>query len=103
METEVSAGWVVRFLQERGLGWAPFTYEEINAFYGRKFKGGFGFNRLVNPEMVPPSLVRAFAGYIDPRVPVGGGWIVLGDDKKYCVTADFIERCFKSSPVKKVA
>jgi len=33
-ETEVSAGWLVRFAQQRGQGWAPFTFDEINAFYG---------------------------------------------------------------------
>ena len=33
LESEVSAGWVIRFLQERGAGWVPFTYNEINGYY----------------------------------------------------------------------
>ena len=70
-ETEVSAGWIIRYLQEREEGWAPFTYEEIDAFYARKYQHGFRFNRLVDPEMIPPSLVRAFAGHIDPLIPAG--------------------------------
>lgn len=99
-ETEISAGWIVRFLHERNHGWEPFTYEEINAFYSRKFTDGFSFNRLVEPEMVPPSLARAFAGHHDPLIPAGGGWIVLIGDK-YHITEDFVEQCFKSSPKKK--
>lgn len=97
-ETETSAGWIVRFLQERGEGWGPFTYEDINNFYARKWKDGFTFNRLVEAEMVPPNLARAFAGHYDPLVPIGGGWIIKGDDEKYYITVDFVTRCFKSSP-----
>jgi hypothetical protein len=97
-ETEISAGWIVEFMQARGEGWVPFTYEEIDAFYGRKHKNGFTFNRLVDPEMIPPSLARAFAGYFDERIPAGGGWVVLGDDKRFRVTVDFVERCHMSRP-----
>ncbi|MEX0649401.1 MAG: hypothetical protein WD200_00175 [Candidatus Andersenbacteria bacterium] len=96
-ETEVSAGWIIRFLQERGKSWAPFTYGEINAFYSREHKDGFTFNRLINVEMVPPNLARAFAGHHDDPVPRGGGWI-LEDADGYHVTDDFITRCFQSSP-----
>ncbi len=99
-ETEVSAGWIVRFAQDRGEGWAPFTYEEINGFYSQKHKDGFTFNRLVNPQMIPPSLARAFAGQYDPPVPAGGGWLVKGDDDKYYFTDDFVTRCFQSRPAK---
>lgn len=101
-ETEISAGWIVRFIQVRGTGWEPFTYEDINAFYAKKYSNGFRFNRLVEPEMVPPSLARAFAGYHDERIPVGGGWIILKDGRYY-VTDDFILRCYKSSPTVSVA
>ena len=104
METEVSAGWIVRFMQSRGTGWTPFTFVEINEFYSKVFPDEkFSFNRLVGAEMIPPSLVRAFAGHCDPLIPAGGGWIILGDDKKYYVTDDFVTRCFKSSPVKQTA
>lgn len=98
-ETETSAGWVIRFLQERGRSWEPFTRKEIQAFYARKFpRERFSFNRLVNPEMIPPSLVRAFEGHRDPLVPRGGGWIVEVDGK-FHVTDDFVTRCFRSRPV----
>lgn len=99
-ETEVSAGWIIRFLQERGKSWAPFTYDEINTFYSRKHKDRFTFNRLINAEMVPPSLARAFGGHHDPQVPKGGGWIIKDVDGSYHMTDDFITRCFRSSPVK---
>ena len=78
----------------------PFTHEEINEFYSMEHRDGFTFNRLIEPDMVPPSLVRAWAGHNDPLIPAGGGWIILGTDEKYYVTDDFVTRCFKSSPVK---
>ncbi len=102
-ETEISAGWIVRFLQKRKQGWAPFTYEEIEAFYSRKRKDGFTFNRLIDPEMIPPDLARAFAGYHDARVPAGGGWIVIDTSDRYWVTEEFVERCHRSSPARQVA
>lgn len=80
----------------------PFTLEEIEVFYSKKFSGGFRFNRLVEPQMIPPSLARAFMGYCDPLIPAGGGWIVLGDDNKYYVTDDFVTQCFKSRPAKQL-
>lgn len=96
-ETEISASWIVRFLQQRGAGWVSFTYDEINTFYSQNFKHGFRFNRLVDPEMISPSLAREFAGHVDPKIPKGGGWIVLFDGSYY-ITSDFIKRCHKSSP-----
>ncbi|TSC82786.1 MAG: hypothetical protein G01um101420_144 [Parcubacteria group bacterium Gr01-1014_20] len=101
METEVSAGWVIKFLQERGKGWAEFSAEEIEAFYARKHKDGFRFNRLVKPQAVPKSLAQYFAEglhYQGGFIPKGGGWIVLAPSGKYQVTSDFIERCHRSSP-----
>jgi len=98
METETSAGWLVRFCQERKKGWAPFSYKDIEEFYKStgKFKR-FTFNRLIEPEMVPPSSERAFKGYVDPLVPCGGGWIVKYGDLYY-FTHGFVVRCFKFSP-----
>lgn len=46
-ETEVSARWVVRFCQDRGDGWADFTYADIEEYYQSKgMKDGFWFNKL---------------------------------------------------------
>ena len=98
-ETETSAGWIIRFLQERNTGWQPFTLAEIQEFYSRKFDHGFCFNCLVNTEMIPLSLARAFEGHHDPRIPAGGGWIILGNDDKYYVTEEFVTSCFKSRPM----
>lgn len=123
-ETETSAGWLVRFAQERGTGWAPFTREEIDAFYNRKYPGHFGFNRLVNPESVLADPAKEFGKMAEhanlcrntdpvgaalsyaisrasnpPEVKgVGGGWIVRGEDGRFWFTHDFISRCFRSSP-----
>lgn len=103
METEVSAGWIIRFAQHRDQSWEPFTYDDINDFYRKKHTDGFRFNRLVEPQMVPPSLARAFAGHHDQPIPVGGGWLIKGDDEKYYFTNDFVYNCFKSSPKSEAA
>ena len=100
METEISAHYVIKLCQKLG-NWGPFTMEQIEEFYQKAGFRGFTFNRLVNPELVPPSLVRAFMGHHDTPVSVGGGWIILGDDKRYYVTDDFVTRCFQSSPATK--
>lgn len=80
-ETEISAKWIVSYLRQRGEGWVPFTYEEINTFYAKKFQDSFSFNQLTNPS-----------------IEAGGSWVVLKEDKKYYVTDDFVARCFQSSP-----
>ncbi len=51
-ETEVSARWVIRFLQDRGKGWISFTFDEINAYYLGKMVNqcctqDFTFNALI--------------------------------------------------------
>jgi len=96
METEISARWIVRFLQDRDDTWGPFTREELEAYYtapGRRPAGErFNFNRLVSPELVPRDAAAAFAGFIGDRVEKGGGWVERTDGR-YQVTEDFIRRC----------
>ncbi len=64
-ETEISAGYIVRYCQKVG-NWDPFTYEEINELYSRA--DGFTFNLLIE-----------------------GGWIIKEDDLYY-VTFGFLSR-----------
>lgn len=73
-ETKVSANWIVRFCQERGCGWEPFTFEEIEAFYNERGHHDFWFNALV------PS------------------WIEKDSFGVYSITKDFVQRCYTSSP-----
>lgn len=74
-ETEISAGWVVRFCQQRGAGWQPFTEADINGFYHTNGQlGEFWFNGLVK-----------------------GGFLVLKDGK-YSFTHEFVLNCFRASP-----
>ena len=90
IETEISAGWIIRMCQQKG-SWEPFTKAEIEAFYHAKGKkDGFNFNELVQPG----TGFFIMKGY----VPVGGGWIVEKEGK-YCVTTTFVEAAYKSSPV----
>ena len=90
LETEISAKWVVALCQKLD-GWKPFSYEQIQELYHRRFPNeNFSFNRLVDPSST---------SYIQrDRGPEGGGWIVSGEDGKFRVTDDFVQRCLKSSP-----
>lgn len=36
METEVSAGWLIRFLTDTGDIWRPFTFTELQAYYAER-------------------------------------------------------------------
>ena len=84
-ETEVSARWITRFLIQRNpREWCAFTLKELEAFYHKDHKESFNFNRLIDPGW-------AFS-IVNGHYQTGGGWIVLGDDNKYRVTQDFINR-----------
>ncbi len=94
METEISANWLVRFAQQRGKGWTPFTEKEIDDFYHqgtcRPADETFSYNRLIDPEMVCP-------GLYEPSIPEGGGWILRSEGGKLFFTPEFVIRCFESS------
>ncbi len=93
-ETEVSALWLVQFMQAKR-EWTPFSQKEINDFYNeqRGTKGEmFGFNRLLDPVTV-----RRAHG----NVQEGGGWVVRGDGGLYHITGGFVLRCFNSNPNQK--
>lgn len=91
-ETEISAGWLVRFAQARGKGWEPFTRDEIEKFYhkdsGGKFSG-FRFNRLIHAG----TAFYAARG----TVMEGGGWITEDRDGVLSFTRDFVERCRRAA------
>jgi catalase (peroxidase I) len=93
-ETEVSARYVVRLLQQKG-GWKPFTYEDINNFYQEKTgdkSSNFTWNALIEGKNK-----RNFASGVSY---VDGGWIKKLDDGRYQVTKGFVEKVYKSSPKK---
>lgn len=83
-ESEVSAGYIVRYMQEReeaGEIWPSFTYEQIDDFYTRKGAGnGFTFNRLLGYQ-------RTTTDYL-----------IVNPDGSFLVTLTFIANCFRSSP-----
>lgn len=89
-ETEISADWLVRFAQQRGEGWKPFTYEDIDAFYSKGGKlRGFGFNKLIDKGFI----VLQKAGTIGFE---GSAFIGYTKDV-YLYTEDFIARCHRSA------
>lgn len=92
METEISAGYIIRMFQEKG-NWQPFTQEEIEEFYSRSgHTDGFTFNALIDDKRE-----RLFDGKTHT---IQGGWIVRRKDGQYEVTEKFIEKAFESSPRK---
>jgi len=75
-ETEISAGWIVRFCQGRGRRWEPFPLAELERFYNARGHKDFWFNRLLNP----------------------GNGVRLEDGTVY-IEHEFVARCWKASPV----
>ena len=79
-ETEVSARWIVRYMQDveerTGKCWPSFTYEQINGYY--TLSDGFTFNRLL--------------GYRNKSTQ----YIEVDNDGNMTVTANFIGRCHRS-------
>ena len=76
METEISARYIVKLMQDKG-EWTSFTEQEIGEFY-KKISGytdGFTFNNLINGE-----------------------WVLRNEDETLEITPDFVERVHKSSP-----
>lgn len=76
-EREVSANYIVRFCQTRGW-WVPFTKGEIEDFYNAFGYENFQMNGLDDD-----------------------GNIVLDGQGRYCVTHEFVARCFLSAPADK--
>ena len=95
-ETEISAGWIVRYCQERGNNWDPISLDDLQWFYEDALgkSGPFHFNRLMDGWIV--------------RIPTNstvniGATVVLGHlCTKPCaylqVNHDFVKRCYHSSP-----
>lgn len=94
-ESEVSAGYIVRFMQERQKqgrkDWESFTYADIDDFYTRKGAGnGYTFNRLIGHGNC-----HASEGYNQTH---SSNFLAIDEQGNMKVTLEFISRCFKSSP-----
>jgi hypothetical protein len=93
MESEISAGYIVRLMQGKG-DWKPFTYVELNEFYKRTcntkgYVGRYSFNHLIDDFWV----VSVNGNYFD-RLDV-----IVKDGDNYFVTDQFILRCYMSQPI----
>ena len=74
-EQEVTAGWLVRFVQDRGEGWTSFTAADINRYYHEQGRPEqFWFNGLD----IDGTLVQ--------------------HDGHFHFTHRFVSACYKSSP-----
>lgn len=97
-ETEASAYWIVKFHQERGKGWEPFTLAEIEDFYNEKraekgcHRESFRFNHLLPGEHHHLTALSFMGGAPEFR-PNPGGVRSLGGtgrDEKFQVEDSFI-------------
>ena len=98
-ETEISARWVIRFLQNRGEGWAPFSYDEINAFYRTQRsdpRGSFTFNRLVSGTH------RHVTGPWQSEM-VKNDAVLVENEGKYSILPNFLEKLVGGGQLKKSA
>ena len=77
-EREISAAWIVRFCQERGKGWEPFTREDIEQYYQGRGHRDFWFNGLDEY----------------PRY----GIVKREQDGRYEIRPQFVARCYGASP-----
>lgn len=110
-ETEVSAGWLVRFCQQRGGNdWRPFTYAEIDGYYRQRgHTDGFTFNRLLAKNRKSRPFVTFGPGKsvdmgdtkeIKPLQGEGRDGLILEIDGRYHFTHEFVRRCHESSPTR---
>lgn len=75
-ETEISANWVVRFCQDRGDRWEPFTLDEISSWAQENgHKGRFTLNRLPGRHLQQMC------------------------DGRYVIADSFIRACFNSAGI----
>ena len=88
-EVELVAQYVVRFCQKLG-GWKAFAKEDLEQFYAE----AGGPRNLILHGLGTNSKFPFY--WLNERL------LPQRPDGKYCVTDLFIERCFASSPKKKL-
>ena len=106
LETDISAGYIVSLLQEKG-DWVPFTYGEINAHYQKtcssKNPGNFLFNHLLGEFRVfrgPDHL--NYLDHLDVVVREGdedNSGKKIQDTDVFRVTDQFVFRAYCSRPI----
>ncbi|MEY4723648.1 MAG: hypothetical protein RLZZ324_1161 [Candidatus Parcubacteria bacterium] len=100
-ETEVSALWIVRYMQRQGKGWMPFTYAALDAFYRETRAASLtAQGRQTAAEQLGH---YTFNELIDTRHERGGtmtqqGYVIASGDGTLRVTREFVMRCYLSSP-----
>jgi hypothetical protein len=105
METDISAGWIIRLLQEKGNEWVPFTYGELNAYYRKNCKaqnvGNYTFNHLLGEFAVCKRGKRYFER-MDVVVREGDEKNTgqnIQDTDVFRVTNQFVFRAYASRPI----
>lgn len=103
-ETDVSAGYIVRLMQEKG-DWVPFTYGELNAFYQKTCKpsgGGYIENYIFNHLIGPFEQYNArelWTEHLDVVVPEREHTGRYEDGDVFRVTDEFVFRCYRSAAI----
>jgi hypothetical protein len=82
---EVSARWIVRFLQAKKLGWVPVNYVELNQFYNSTRKAS------LEASGKPFRAEEFYFNALDRQ-------FLVKDGENYLVTHEFVTRCYASAP-----
>ncbi len=104
METEISAGHIIRLMQQKG-DWEPFTYGELNSFYqkscGAGHVGSFTFNHLLGSFRVFRR-GESYSERLDVVVREGdekNDGYNIQDKDVFRVTDQFVLRSYMSGPI----
>jgi hypothetical protein len=94
-ETEVSACWIIMFLQARNEGWTPFTRDAIDAFYRERRLAVVNAKRSEASQLS----LRDFHEHITLNQLNNPKWLIE-TPKGLMVTIAFVARCYGSCPAK---
>lgn len=92
METETSGSWLVQFAQDRG-NWEPFQYEDIQAFYKKKWpNGNYSFNRLLGGPRTYYNMALGANEHYNDQV------FIVKEDETYFFTTEFVGLVYGKFP-----
>lgn len=103
-ETNFSAAYIVRFMQESG-GWVPFTYAQVNAFFQETegHVGVFPFRHLLGYFTVWTDQYKSHQDRLDVVVRDASenaeSWGNVKDTDVFRVTDEFVLRCYRSAGI----
>lgn len=85
-ETEISAKWILRFLEQRDNSFLPFPFTELQQFYEKSHKEDFWFNDLTSGneyyKITPEILLEDNICYVSQKFII---FASINDEKLYLI------------------